>query len=1230
MLSNKLTFSLASLVVLFAMVFAPTTVMAHRGHTEPHPQVTIREYTDAYSVASPRSRSNYQFLVEFTLGGKSDATLFASPSAPTVAIVGLTGDPSDADINITAPSPTQVTDKHAWIYILDLSDTGTVATILTARQLEITVSAAGATAADDANADTTEQANEEKVMTLSNLPSVTASTVSLMVAPKMDANDMAIAGEYTVTFTFSAALSTDEAAAFNAGALVVDPDTFMVGNPTSATTPAANVNKVFTLPITLPRSINRVTIGVDSGFAAITAGSVARVAIPIDGTGNGGGATTLAQPTGVMVAPNTAGDAYEVSWTEPTDKTGIGGYYVMHNPTVFVAVGMTKVSIGTTKPTSVTVWSTADTSDMSPTSAPTGAVMVSAADIAALADLTTTGGGGGTSTMSIGANGFLVLVHSGAEMSDHGIDNDVPKLALSNMPNLAEFFSNGGIITLNGPAGTDKDAVKISEIMWGTDASIGGNASENDDHSQWIELYNRTGADIDLGDLEDTTGWSISFSDRSRLPTAVSATAAGAVDHVGNIGVGGYWEAKGSSGRTESTENADAKTLVSMYRKLKDFTVDKGTNHGLDDGDPHLAGTWVAAAKPSRNLRGTYRTGSPGDYPPTRISATPTAIDRSTVYITEIGNLADGSDWIELYNASSSAVNIKNWIISVVDDAVVKDKAGTYFATETKNGSAADKQVVQFGRATYEDALNIPAGRYLLVTAKSPEDNDLATGINLKEEKADRDPTDVDESWGATHLYYVDSGLKIPNNKHLLILRNNHEKEGQASNIRDIVSVGDAFYTVNVEGKWDTQVWPLQATVKPGDLEDHATLKNVTTPYVMTKRGGVGDHNAAGWWHKDTWTIAPFSGVGYDRDVSSSSATNGTPGYSNGAVKEKVADLGGAEVSISEIMIAAGNGRLPQWIELYNSSMTEAVNLNGWKLEFQNYDSEDMSDTGRINITFTLPDGVKIQPNQTALIVSTEGRNSGSDHFPDTRVIDLWGGNNDEFDRDSRWDPVLSQVGFYLILTDKDNKTVDEVGNLDGKRRTDDEPAWDLPDGTTEDGRSSIIRRYDSGLAEDGTDSMGWILADMTQLGFAREDTYYGSSDDIGTPGFRGGGPLPVSLSSFRPARDKATGAVVIRWVTESELNNAGFNILRSEAKTGEFKVVNTKGIIPGHGTTSEKHVYTWTDTTAKPNVVYYYQIEDVSLDGNRTTLRTTHLRGNVNAAGKLTTYWGELKTYGK
>ena len=67
--------------------------------------------------------------------------------------------------------------------------------------------------------------------------------------------------------------------------------------------------------------------------------------------------------------------------------------------------------------------------------------------------------------------------------------------------------------------------------------------------------------------------------------------------------------------------------------------------------------------------------------------------------------------------------------------------------------------------------------------------------------------------------------------------------------------------------------------------------------------------------------------------------------------------------------------------------------------------------------------------------------------------------------------------------------------------------------------------------------------------------------------------------------------------------------------------------MIAGAGTTSEKQSYTYTDTSAKPNVVYYYQIEDVSLDGQRQLLTIgTRLRGHIGAAGKLTATWGELK----
>ena len=135
--------------------------------------------------------------------------------------------------------------------------------------------------------------------------------------------------------------------------------------------------------------------------------------------------------------------------------------------------------------------------------------------------------------------------------------------------------------------------------------------------------------------------------------------------------------------------------------------------------------------------------------------------------------------------------------------------------------------------------------------------------------------------------------------------------------------------------------------------------------------------------------------------------------------------------------------------------------------------------------------------------------------------------------------------------------------------------------------------------------------------------TYYGNINDISSPGQTDGQPLPVELSAFQPTLED--GKVVIRWTTESELDNAGFNIYRSETRDGEFKQVNAQ-LVEGAGTTGERNAYEWVDTTAKPDVVYYYQIEDVSFSGERQTLAQSRLKGYVSAKNKLTTRWGELK----
>ena len=382
------------------------------------------------------------------------------------------------------------------------------------------------------------------------------------------------------------------------------------------------------------------------------------------------------------------------------------------------------------------------------------------------------------------------------------------------------------------------------------------------------------------------------------------------------------------------------------------------------------------------------------------------------------------------------------------------------------------------------------------------------------------------------------------------------------------------------------------------------------------------------------------------------------------------------QIYISEVMFAGG-GTLPQWIEISNGSRSEQVNLSDWTLTVENATADADVSVGA-KAVFTIPEGTKIDPSgqsdtpSTILVVTEQGRNNIDDGAKGAgQILNLWTAQQTELillGVTKRRYSLLSDMAFQITLAPPvpivapvaatpapttaagiaaaraaaaAKKAADATAALARKQATDvvgnlgtaGTATWALP--MDEGARSSIIRRHvqvSIGAAEpeDGMMMDSWALASDTsfaQITHIRASSYYGSADDVGTPGFRAGGALPVELSHFRPARNKDTGAVVITWSTQSELNNAGFFIKRSQQRDGEFQIINAT-MIQGAGTTSEKQFYTYQDTTAQPNVVYYYQIEDVSLDGNRQTLtRGIRLKGHVSVAGKLTSIWGDLKT---
>ena len=435
-----------------------------------------------------------------------------------------------------------------------------------------------------------------------------------------------------------------------------------------------------------------------------------------------------------------------------------------------------------------------------------------------------------------------------------------------------------------------------------------------------------------------------------------------------------------------------------------------------------------------------------------------------------------------------------------------------------------------------------------------------------------------------------------------------------------VIAVGSgasSHYTTVVDTAGNSAGWEV-----PGNDGNLAASAENPTVIDLVSMSRVGDDGTA----EASWAVSerPSANLSGRRIGTPGAANNATAAAVVEEVVEEVvttptaAAATAADIMISEVMIASNDGRLPQWIELANVSGA-AVSLSGWSIAIEN----DAADDDVAGESFEIDLGaVEIGADQVALVVSKTGRNSGvgtgTGDLRADRILDVQAMVSPDNARYS----LISEMAFMISLRAPQTTALvekgDEAGNLG--------MGWEIP--MSEGGRSSLIRREMGDAGEImGTDAAGWVLASDTNLDGAYRTTYYGNDEDSGTPGFNAGGALPVELSGFGAKRDPLTGAAVITWSTQSELNNAGFFIKRSQQQNSRFVIVNPT-MIAGAGTTAEKQSYTYTDATADPNIVYYYQIEDVSLDGNRQTLTRAHrLKGHVGAAGKATTTWGELKS---
>ncbi|MGQ9561374.1 MAG: FlgD immunoglobulin-like domain containing protein [Candidatus Oleimicrobiaceae bacterium] len=107
----------------------------------------------------------------------------------------------------------------------------------------------------------------------------------------------------------------------------------------------------------------------------------------------------------------------------------------------------------------------------------------------------------------------------------------------------------------------------------------------------------------------------------------------------------------------------------------------------------------------------------------------------------------------------------------------------------------------------------------------------------------------------------------------------------------------------------------------------------------------------------------------------------------------------------------------------------------------------------------------------------------------------------------------------------------------------------------------------------------------LWRSGVAGSDTDLDAQHDVS---------LPVTLAYFRAAAEP--GAVILSWATESELNNQGFYVLRSQRREEGFALISP--LIPGAGTSPMGQSYQYTDRSVLPATWYWYRLQQVDFGG--------------------------------
>jgi len=162
---------------------------------------------------------------------------------------------------------------------------------------------------------------------------------------------------------------------------------------------------------------------------------------------------------------------------------------------------------------------------------------------------------------------------------------------------------------------------------------------------------------------------------------------------------------------------------------------------------------------------------------------------------------------------------------------------------------------------------------------------------------------------------------------------------------------------------------------------------------------------------------------------------------------------------------------------------------------------------------------------------------------------------------------------------------------------------------TTDINSSAPSERQCPRMAETSMDGTGYIVLFGGYTDSRNDETWTFGGGDYS---------LPVELSSF--IAKSLSGAILLKWTTESETENLGFILQRKivgaihELPSSWSQIASyvTDKALEGHGSTSEKHEYQYTDEAVQPGTTYVYHLADVDYSGEVTWHKEVEVKVEV------------------